>query len=213
MIVRAAASVALAALVAASASAQMYPIPELAPPAQAEVPAPAQTPPAAPAVAQDDSYRLGPEDVLDISVWKEEGLKKETVVRPDGAISFPLIGDVQAAGRTVSEVRDEIGRRLARYIPEPTVSVLVVRVASNRFYVIGRVNKPGDFAIGRYVDVLQALALAGGLTPFADPRGIRVIRKQDGKDVVLPFDFPAVTRGENLEQNIRLQGGDVIVVP
>ena len=211
MIVRAA--IALAALIAASVYAQTSPIPELAPPAPTPVPAapaPARTSPTAP---QDDSYRLGPEDVLDISVWKEEGLKKETVVRPDGAISFPLIGDVQAAGRTVSEVRDEIGKRLSRYIPEPTVSVLVLRVASNRFYVIGRVNKPGDFAIGRYVDVLQALALAGGLTPFADPRGIKVIRKQDGKDVVLPFDFPAVTRGESLEQNIRLQGGDVIVVP
>ena len=211
MIVRAA--IALAALITASVYAQTSPIPELAPPAPTPVPAapaPARTSPTAP---QDDSYRLGPEDVLDISVWKEEGLKKETVVRPDGAISFPLIGDVHAAGRTVSEVRDEIGKRLSRYIPEPTVSVLVLRVASNRFYVIGRVNKPGDFAIGRYVDVLQALALAGGLTPFADPRGIKVIRKQDGKDVVLPFDFPAVTRGESLEQNIRLQGGDVIVVP
>ena len=211
MIVRAA--IALAALITVSVYAQTSPIPELAPPAPTPVPAapaPARTSPTAP---QDDSYRLGPEDVLDISVWKEEGLKKETVVRPDGAISFPLIGDVQAAGRTVSEVRDEIGKRLSRYIPEPTVSVLVLRVASNRFYVIGRVNKPGDFAIGRYVDVLQALALAGGLTPFADPRGIKVIRKQDGKDVVLPFDFPAVTRGESLEQNIRLQGGDVIVVP
>jgi len=204
------ASIALAALIAASASAQTYPIPELAPPPEA--PAPVQAPPA-PVVPQDDSYRLGPEDLLEISVWKEEGLKKETVVRPDGAFSFPLIGDIQAAGRTVAEVRDEIGKRLARYIPEPTVSVLVLRAASNRFYVIGRVNKPGDFAIGRYVDVLQALALAGGLTPFADPRGIKVIRRQDGKDVVLPFNFSAVTRGENLEQNIRLQGGDVIVVP
>src|SRR5262249_48700706 len=183
----------LAALIAASAYAQTSPIPELAPPPPTPVPATPAPAQGSPAPARDDSYRLGPADVLDISVWKEDGLKKETVVRPDGAISFPLIGDVQAAGRTVSEVRDEIGKRLSRYIPEPTVSVLVLRVASNRFYVIGRVNKPGDFAIGRYVDVLQALALAGGLTPFADPRGIRVIRKLDGKDVVLPFDFPAVT--------------------
>jgi len=211
MICSRAASFALAALVAAAASAQTYPIPELAPPTPVPVPTPAQ--PTPPAVAQDDGYRLGPEDLLEISVWKEEGLKKETVVRPDGAFSFPLIGDVQAAGRTVAEVREEIGKRLARYIPEPTVSVLVMRVASNKVYVIGRVNKPGDFAVGRYVDVLQALALAGGLTPFADEHNIKVIRKQDGKDVVLLFDFSAVSRGENLEQNIRLQGGDVIVVP
>ena len=204
------AALCLAAPVAASALAQTSPIPLPEPPTPAPAsPAPVQTP----TVVQDDGYRLGPEDLLEISVWKEEGLKKETVVRPDGAFSFPLIGDVQAAGRTVAEVREEIGKRLSRYIPEPTVSVLVLRVGGTRFYVIGRVNKPGDFAIGRYVDVLQALALAGGLTPFADPRGIKVIRRQEGKDVILPFDFPAVTRGENLEQNIRLQGGDVIVVP
>jgi polysaccharide export outer membrane protein len=212
MIVRAA--IAFAALIAASAFAQTSPlgspIPEPPPTPVQAPPAPAQT---SPTVAQDDGYRIGPEDQLEISVWKEEGLKKETVVRPDGAFSFPLIGDVQAAGRTVAEVRDEIGKRLARYIPEPTVSVLVLRVASNKIYVIGRVNKPGDFAVGRYIDVLQALALAGGLTPFADEHKIKVIRKQDGKDVVLPFDFAAVSRGEALEQNIRLQGGDVIVVP
>jgi polysaccharide export outer membrane protein len=93
------------------------------------------------------------------------------------------------------------------------VSVLVLRVGSNKIYVIGRVNKPGDFAVGRYLDVLQALALAGGLTPYADEHNIKVIRKQEGKDVVLPFDFAAVSRGEALQQNIRLQGGDVIVVP
>src|SRR5262249_47988351 len=188
------------------ALAQTSPIPMEKPP-----PAPAQAPPPSPPV--DDTYRVGPEDMLEISVWKEEGLKKETVVRPDGAFSFPLIGDVQAAGPTVAELREEIAKRLVRYIPDPTVSVLVLRVGSNKIYVIGRVNKPGDFAVGRYLDVLQALALAGGLTPFADEHNIKVIRKHDGKDVVLFFDFSAVSRGENLDQNIRLQGGDVIVVP
>ena len=199
---------ALSLALAASALAQTTPIPVPEPP----TPVPAQ-PQAAAQPAVDDSYRVGPEDVLEVSVWKEEGLKKEIVVRPDGVFSFPLIGDVQAAGRTVSEVREEIRKRLTRYIPDPTVSVLVLRVASNKVYVIGRVNKPGDFAVGRYLDVLQALALAGGLTPFADDSHIKVIRKQDGKDVVLLFDFSAVSRGENLDQNVRLQGGDVIVVP
>ena len=216
-------TLALAALVATAAAAQTAaqppPLPEQAqtpPPTSAPTPAPPPAPTQAQAPAQpapDDAYRIGPEDVLEVSVWKEEGLKKEIVVRPDGVFSFPLIGDVRAAGRTVSEVREEIGKRLARYIADPTVSVLVLRVASNKIYVIGRVNKPGDFAVGRYVDVLQALALAGGLTPFADQHSIKVIRKQDGKDTVLPFDFAAVSRGEALEQNIRLQGGDVIVVP
>jgi len=202
---------ALSLALAVSALAQTTPIPLPEPPTP--MPVPAQPQAAAQPPAVDDSYRIGPEDVLEVSVWKEEGLKKEIVVRPDGVFSFPLIGDVQAAGRTVSEVREEISKRLTRYIPDPTVSVLVMRVASNKIYVIGRVNKPGDFAVGRYVDVLQALALAGGLTPFADQHNIKVIRKQEGRDVVLPFDFAAVSRGEALEQNVRLQGGDVIVVP
>lgn len=166
-----------------------------------------------PLLGADEAYRIGPEDVLEISVWKEEALKKEVLVRPDGEISFPLAGDIRAAGRTVAEVREEIARRIGKFIPEPVVSVLVNRVASNKVYVIGRVNRPGDFAAGRYIDVLQALAMAGGLNAFADEKRIKVIRKLEGKDVVLPFDFRAVSRGEKLEQNIRLQGGDVVVVP
>lgn len=163
--------------------------------------------------AQEDVYVIGPEDVLEISVWKEEALKKDVLVRPDGEISFPLAGDVKAAGRTVAEVREELEKRLAKYIPDPVVSVLVNRVASNKIYVIGRVAKPGDFAAGRFIDVLQALAMAGGLTPFADEKGIKVIRRENGRDVVYSFDFRAVSRGEQLGQNIRLQGGDVVVVP
>lgn len=165
------------------------------------------------ACGADDAYRIGPEDILEISVWKEEALKKDVLVRPDGEISFPLAGDIQAAGLTVGELRGELTRRIEKYIPEPVVSVLVNRVASNKVYVIGRVARPGDFAAGRYIDVLQALSMAGGLNPFADEKDIKVIRKQGGKDLVLPFDFRAVSRGEKLHQNIRLQGGDVVVVP
>src|SRR5262249_14352444 len=118
------------------------------------------------ASAQDDPFRIGPEDVLEISVWKEEALKKDVLVRPDGDISFPLAGDLRAAGRTVAELREELTSRLAKYIPDPVVSVIVNRVASNRIYVVGRVARPGDFAAGRYIDVLQALAMAGGLNAF-----------------------------------------------
>jgi len=160
-----------------------------------------------------DAYLIGPEDLLEISVWKEDALKKDVLVRPDGAISFPLAGDIAAGGRTVAEVRGELAKRLEKFIPDPVVSVLVTRVASNKIFVIGRVSKPGDFAAGRYVDVLQALSMAGGLTPFADEKDIKVIRRDHGRDVVLPFDFRAVSRGEKLDQNIRLQGGDVVVVP
>jgi polysaccharide export outer membrane protein len=168
--------------------------------------------PAAPA-PQDPGYRVGPEDVLEISVWKEEGLKKEALVRPDGALSFPLAGDVPAAGHTVEEIRAEIAKRLEKYIPQPVVSVLLLRVAANKIYVIGRVAKPGEFSAGRYVDVLQALAMAGGLTPFADEKDIRILRRTAEGTRVYPFDFKAVSRGERLEQNLQLQGGDVVVVP
>jgi polysaccharide export outer membrane protein len=175
--------------------------------------APAPAGAQAPAAPELPAYRVGAEDVLEISVWKEEGLKKEVLVRPDGSLSFPLAGDVPAAGHTVEEIRAEIAGRLGKYIPDPVVSVLLLRVAGNRIYVIGRVAKPGEFSPGRYVDVLQALAMAGGLTPFADEKDIRILRRTAEGTRVLPFDFKAVSRGERLEQNLLLQGGDVVVVP
>jgi polysaccharide export outer membrane protein len=164
------------------------------------------------ALALDPGYRLGPEDVLEISVWREDGLKKEVLVRPDGGISFPLVGELHARDKTVSELRDELAKRLEKFMPDPTVSVAVMKVA-NRIYVIGRVNKPGDFPVGRDVDVLQALSLAGGLTPFANENSIKVMRRENGKQVTLPFQYGRVTRGERLEQNVILQRGDVVVVP
>lgn len=159
------------------------------------------------------TYRVGAEDVLDISVWREEDLKKEALVRPDGGISYPLIGEVQVAGRTVLEIQDEIARRLEKYIPDPAVSVAILKIGSQRVYVIGKVNKPGDFPVGRYVDVLQALSMAGGLTPFADANDIRIMRRDGDRQVVLPFEYSRVVRGQKLEQNIQLRAGDVVVVP
>lgn len=171
----------------------------------------------APAVVEaatiDSGYQIGPEDVLEISVWKEEGLKKEVLVRPDGGISFPLIGEIQAAGKTEGQLQKEITQRLDKFIPDPVVSVSVLKVAGNKIYVIGKVNKPGEYAAGRYVDVLQVLSMAGGLTPFAAENGIKVLRKEGGKDTVFRFRYSQVKNGENLEQNIQLKGGDVVVVP
>jgi len=166
----------------------------------------------APASAEP-SYLVGPEDVLEISVWKEEGLKKDVLVLPDGSMSFPLVGELPAAGRTVGQIRAEIGKRLERFIPDPVVSVAVNRVASQRIYVIGRVNKPGDFPVGRPIDVLQALAMSGGLNPFAAQNDIKIIRREGGRHVVMPFRYPEVERGLRLEQNIILQAGDVVIVP
>jgi polysaccharide biosynthesis/export protein len=158
-------------------------------------------------------YRVGPEDVLELSVWHEDALKKEVLVRPDGGISYPLVGDVQAAGKTVLEIREEIKQRLERFVPDAAVSVTIVKIGSQRIYVIGKVNKPGEFPVGRYVDVLQALSMAGGLTPFADTNDIRVMRRDGAHQVVLPFEYGRVVRGDKLEQNIQLRAGDVVVVP
>ncbi len=158
-------------------------------------------------------YLLGPEDVLMISVWKDEHLTKEVVVRPDGMLSFPLVGDVAAAGRTVEEVRLDVTKRLTRYIPNPQVSVAVTKLLSYRIYVLGRVSKPGEYMVGHHTDVLQALSLAGGLTPFAAENDIKVLRRKNGEEQVFEFRYGDAKKGKDLKQNILLQRGDVVMVP
>lgn len=163
--------------------------------------------------AKDPSYQIGPEDALEISVWKDDTLKSTTLVRPDGGISFPLVGELTVAGKTTTQVRDELAKRLEKYVPEPVVTVSVARVASYRIYVLGRVAKPGEYPVGRPVDVLQALSLAGGTTPFAVEDEIRVIRKVNGQAVTLPFDYARLRKRGDLSQNIMLKSGDVLLVP
>jgi polysaccharide export outer membrane protein len=164
-------------------------------------------------VEKSREYKIGPEDVLQISVWKEPELQREVLVRPDGGITFPLAGDVMAAGKTPAELQSEIKLRIQKYIPDAVVTVSVTKLTGFRVYVIGKVKKPGQFVIGRYVDVLQALTLAGGLDPYASQKKIKVLRKKNGKEIVFPFNYKAVKNGENLEQNISLQNDDVVVVP
>jgi polysaccharide export outer membrane protein len=166
-----------------------------------------------PISAADPGYSLGPEDVLLISVWKDEQLTREVVVRPDGMISFPLVGDVPAEGHTVEDLRAELVRRLSRYIPNANVTVAVTKVLSYKVYVVGRVTKPGEYLVGHYTDVLQALSLAGGLTPFAAENDIKVIRRIKGEQLVFPFRYSDVRKGRDLDQNILLQRGDVVMVP
>ena len=181
------------------------------PPALPVAAAPAAS--AASAPPQSTAYVIGPEDGLEISVWKDETLKSTSLVRPDGGISFPLVGEVMAAGKTAEQLRDELKRRLEKYVPDAVVTVAVVHVASYRIYVLGRVNKPGDFAVGRDIDVLQALTLAGGLTPFAHENDIRVVRKIDGRTTTIPFHYADVLKDGDLAQNITLRSGDVLLVP
>ncbi len=161
----------------------------------------------------DPSYRIGAEDILEIAVWNEEALSKEVLVRPDGGFSFPLIGEVAAAGNSVAGVQSDIGQRLQKFVPDPVVSVAVKKVGSQRVYVIGRVNKPGEFPVGRPIDVLQALSMAGGLTPFASANDIKIVRRENGTTRTLPFQYSRIERGERLDQNIILQPGDVVLVP
>jgi len=158
-------------------------------------------------------YRIGPEDVLHISVWQEDDLDRKVLVRPDGGISFPLAGDIQVSGRTPLEVQDEIKSRLQRFLPDAEVTVSADKISGYTVFVLGEVNNPGQFTLGRYVDVLQALTLAGGATPYASERNIRILRRQDGTEVSYRFDYKDIKRGRDLEQNIILQSGDVVVVP
>jgi polysaccharide export outer membrane protein len=168
-----------------------------------------ETPPAV-----DPGYRLGAEDVMLVSVWKDEQLTREVVVRPDGMFSFPLVGDIQAEDRTVEEIRADLVKRLTKYVPNPNVSVAVMKVLSYKVYVVGRVTKPGEYLIGHYTDVLQALSLAGGLTPFAAENDIKVIRRSKGQQQqTFPFRYGDLRKGQGLEQNILLQRGDVVMVP
>jgi polysaccharide export outer membrane protein len=157
-------------------------------------------------------YIIGPGDFLDISVWKDEVLSRTVVVLTDGTISFPLIGKIKAAGRTIAKVKDEIVQKLVRYYPEPEVSIDVKQSNSMLIYVIGRVNAPGRQVLNANIDVIQALAMAGGPNPFASRNKIKILRKEGDKTVVLPFRYDDVIEGK-IETNVELKRGDVIVVP
>jgi polysaccharide biosynthesis/export protein len=159
------------------------------------------------------AYRLQPGDVITVSVWKEQELQNEVLVRPDGGFSFPLAGDVDAIGKTVDEIRAVLVERLKRYIPNPVVTVAVKQIGGNRIYVVGRVNRAGDFPLSSPLDVMQAIALAGGATPFAAINDIVILRRQNGEQQALHFHYSDVARGRDLSQNVLLQGGDTVVVP
>ena len=159
------------------------------------------------------AYKIGPGDLLTISVWKEEGLQQEVLIRPDGGMSFPLAGDVQAGGKSVSELSDMLVQKIKKYIPDPVVTVAVRQIQNNKIFVVGKVNRPGEFVATHYVDVMQALAMAGGLNAYASANNIKILRRVNGKVQSKSFEYGDVSSGDNLEQNIILQSGDVVVVP
>jgi polysaccharide biosynthesis/export protein len=169
---------------------------------------------AATASAQETPYTVKPGDVLSISVWKEPELQGNAVlVRPDGTFSFPLVGQVDARQKSVAELQQTLMDRLKKYISDPVVSVSVQEIKGNKIYVIGQVNKPGDFIVNPRVDVMQALSMAGGTTAFASLGNIIILRRSGNNQTALPFHYPDVVRGKDLQQNIELQSGDVVVVP
>ena len=160
-----------------------------------------------------DAYLLQPGDVLAVSVWKEADLTGDLLVRPDGGITLPLAGEIKAAGHTVEEVRTAIDQRLRKYLPNAVVTVSVKQALGNQIFVIGKVNRPGPYPLNRPVDVVQALSLAGGTTPFASIDNIRILRRDGERQITLPFRYRDIEHGRNLEQNIVLQSGDTVVVP
>jgi polysaccharide export outer membrane protein len=160
-----------------------------------------------------DSYHLQPGDVLDVSVWKETDLQREVLVRPDGGFTFPLAGEIDARGKSVEDIRSILAERLQKYIPTPVVTVAVKSIGGNRVYVLGKVMRAGDFPLSAPLDVMQAISLAGGTTPYAAVNDIVILRRQNGKQKAFNFKYSDVARGRDLAQNIELESGDIVVVP
>ena len=163
---------------------------------------------------REPAYQLGVADVISITVKDNPGFSTQAaMVRPDGHVTLPLIDDVKVVGSTPAQVKDEVIRKLATFIKTPIVTVTLVELRSYEFFVIGNVGAPNRYASGRLVTVIQALAMAGGLTDFANPDDIRLIRQFPDGQKIVPFDYSAVTSGAKIEQNIYLQSGDTVVVP
>lgn len=165
------------------------------------------------ASAQTTGYTVKPGDILRISVWKEPDLSGPVLVTPDGSFSFPLVGQVDARNKNVTELTQTISERLKKFIADPVVTVGVQEIHGMKVFVIGQVNKPGEFVLNVAVDVMQALSMAGGTTPFAGLKDISIIRRTGATQKMIPFDYEKAAKGKSLEQNVMLDSGDVVVVP
>ena len=167
-----------------------------------------------PEVASKDHYLIGNDDVLAINVWKEPDVSRLVPVRSDGKISLPLLGEVQAAGKSPKELETDIAKGLRDYISEPEVTVIVQESKSRRFSILGQVQRPGSYLLSGQLRVLDAIAMAGGFRDFAKVKSIRVLRQEaDGKQVSLPFNYKDVIKGTNPDQNIELEPKDTIYIP
>ena len=160
-------------------------------------------------------YSVNPGDQLRIDVWNEELLSRDVLVRPDGLISLPMAGQIDTTGSSPSKVADDISQALGKYMKDvPQVVVSLVNVSGNKIYVIGKVMRPGEFTITSETDVMQALALAGGLNTFAAENDVLILRRDsDGMQTSIPFEYATVKNGKELETNIILKSRDIVVVP
>ncbi len=158
-------------------------------------------------------YVIGPGDVIEIIVWKNEELSKVAPVAPDGKLHFPLIGEVVAGGKTVAQLKAAVEEKISRFVPNPELSVGLQQINSMMIYVIGRVTRPGRLVLNSNLNVLQALSMAGGPNTFAKRDEIKIFRETDDGTRIFDFDYEDVTKGLHLEQNIVLERGDIIVVP
>jgi len=159
-------------------------------------------------------YQIGPEDVLDISVWKNPELSRTVPVRPDGKVSLPLLNDIQAQGRTPDELRDALKQAAQAFVEDPNPTVMVKEIKSRRVFITGQVEKPGPYPLTGETTVLQLIAMAGGIREFADGSNITIIRKgENGRTEILPFNYRDVLKRKNLTQNVQLKPGDTVVVP
>ena len=177
---------------------------------------PAEASPSNPATAipAGPTYVIHPDDVLDVSVWKQQELSfRGLPVRPDGKISLPLINDIRAAGLTAMQLSAAITQKLKKFVVDPQVTVTVAAVNSQRYYMLGEVPRPGVFPLLPGMTALQALSAAGGFTQFANSKKIYILRTVHGDQVKLPFNYKAVLSGKDLQDNVQLKPNDTIVVP
>jgi polysaccharide export outer membrane protein len=161
----------------------------------------------------EGEYKIGPQDVLRIDVWKEPDISRAIPVRPDGKISLPLLNDIAAAGLTTTELAGSIREGLKKFINNPQVTVTLMEINSRRVYCTGEVLKPGALSLLPNMTALQALSSCGGFTQFAKIKSIYILRVEDGKQVQHPFNYKDVVKGKKPEDNVLLQPGDVLVVP
>jgi polysaccharide export outer membrane protein len=173
----------------------------------------AATPVATTGVVQPPGYVVGPEDVLSILFWREKDLSGDVIVRPDGMISLPLLNDVHAAGLTTDELREKVMAEANKFVEDPNATIVVKQINSRKVFITGQVAKPGAYSLAAPMNVLQLIALAGGLLEYADRSRISIMRTEKGSPVAFPFNYNWAVERRNLRQNIDLKPGDTVLVP